>query len=277
LLAQDYSPIEILVIDQSSEENPDLLELVREHPGSLWHHRVTFRGLPRARNYGWQLAKYDDIVFVDDDIRCGPSLVREHLRALSQPNVGMVAGGIDEGTASRKDASATGQFRWWTATPVRSFRATDECLVQHVAGCNFSVRRSVLRAVGGFDEALGMGAALYEETDLCLRVQRCGFLIHFNGRARLHHLAVASGGCRVPDLGNYIEALAHNRAILIRRHLRWFQVPFACFRLALLVSAYAVHHRSTRIFAPGITGFRNGMEAAKQAPVCTDYNAYVPA
>ncbi len=277
LLAQDYGPIEILIVDQSSEENPALLSLARMHPASISHHRVAFRGLPRARNYGWQLASYEDIVFVDDDIRCGPSLIREHLRGLSQPNVGMVAGGIDEGIPAMKSTSPPGQFNSWTATPERNFGAHDECLVQHVAGCNFSVRRSVLQAVGGFDEALATGAALYEETDLCLRVRRFGFQIYFNGNARLTHLSAGNGGCRVPDLAKYIESLAHNRAILIGRNLRLLQVPVAYARLFFLCLSYATRYRSVNILAPGITGFLRGVKAAKHSPVCTDFTAWVRA
>jgi len=236
---------------------------------------VQFRGLPLARNYGWQKAKYEAIIFVDDDIRCGPSLVSEHLRGLARPNAGMVAGGIDEGISSEEISVAVGQFNSWTASPVRSFGANGECLVQHVAGCNFSVWRSILQATGGFDEALATGAALYEETELCLRVRKCGFDIYFNGSARLQHLAAGNGGCRVPDLPQYMGSLAHNRAVLIRRHLRWFQTPVAYFRLFLLFISYAVHYHTLRIFGPGIIGLLKGVQAAKQPPLCGHYTAEV--
>jgi len=79
LLAQDYRPLEILVVDQSCGEDAKLLELVLTHCDLISYHKVSFRGLPVARNYGWQHAKYEAVVFVDDDIRCGPSLVAEHL------------------------------------------------------------------------------------------------------------------------------------------------------------------------------------------------------
>lgn len=275
LLAQEYRPLEILVVDQSREENPALLDLILEHSDLLSHHKVRFRGLPLARNYGWQRAKHDAIVFVDDDIRCGPSLVNEHLRGLTQPGIGMVAGGIDESIPSKEVSAASGQFNSWTASPVRSFGANGECFVQHVAGCNFSVWRSTLRAAGGFDEALAIGAALYEETELCLRVRKCGFDIYFNGRARLEHLAAGNGGCRVPNLPEYMESLAHNRAILIRRHLRWFQIPVAYLRLFLLFISYAAHYHTLRVFRPGIAGFLKGMQTAKQPPTCSHYTTEV--
>src|SRR6202043_3278415 len=151
--------------------------------------------LPLARNYGWQHAKYEAIVFVDDDIRCGPELVSEHLRGLTQPGIGMVAGGIDEPRSSQENGKP-GHFNPWTATPSRGFESTGEFHVSHVPGGNFSAWRSVLQTAGGFDEALTAGAALYEETELSLRVSKCGFDIWFRGSARLQHLAAGGGGWR---------------------------------------------------------------------------------
>ena len=273
LLAQEHRPLEILVVDQAPEETGAVRELVRKYHDLISYHRVPFRGLPLARNYGWQKAKYEAIVFVDDDIRCGVSLVSEHLRGLTQPNVGMVAGGIDERISSKEQTATPGKFNFWTGTPVRSFGATGRYFVQHVAGCNFSIWRPVLQAAGGFDEALSTGAALYEETELCLRVQKLGLDISFNGSARLQHLAADKGGCRVPDLPEYLSSLAHNRAILIRRNLRWFQIPVACLRLFLLFVSYAVHYRTLGIFRPGIAGFASGLRAAKQPPICSQFKS----
>jgi GT2 family glycosyltransferase len=271
LLAQQHRPLEILVVDQSSRDDARLREMVRAHSDLISYRKVRFRGLPLARNYGWQHAVYEAIVFVDDDIRCGPSLATEHLRALSQANVGMVAGGVDERIHGSRGGRVPGRFHSWTATPERSFRAHRECLVEHVAGSNFSAWRWVLRAVGGFDEELALGAALYEETELCLRVRRRGFQIYFNGAARVQHLAAGQGGCRIPGIPAYVASLAHNRAILIGRHLPWFQAPVAYLRLALLFASYAAHDRSLDAFKSGLVGAWNGAQAAKRRPVCSEY------
>ena len=277
LIGQEYRPIQILVVDQSAEEVPALQKFLLGTPDLISYHKVRFRGLPLARNYGWQHAKYEAIIFVDDDIRCGPFLVREHLRGLAKPNIGMVAGGIDEPNSSREISAGPGQFSPWTSTPTRGFDATGEFLVSHVPGGNFSVWRSVLRAAGGFDEALAIGAALYEETELCLRVRKCGFDIYFKGSARLRHLAAGHGGCRVPDLPQYVGSLAHNRAILISRHLRWFQAPVAWFRLLLLFISYAAHYHTLAVFRAGFVGLLNGLRVAKQPPVCSQYETAVQA
>lgn len=256
LLAQDYRPLEILVVDQSDAIPEPVRELVAAHPDLISYHTVSFRGLPPARNYGWQHARYNALVYVDDDIRCPPTLVRKHLRALSLPNVGAVAGRIVERGRPAAQNGNTGRFQYWTATPERNFHREAECEVEvdHVPGSNFSTWRSVAAEVGGFDEGLNVGAALYEETEYCLRIKRAGYRIVYNGQAFLEHLVAPSGGCRVEEVEYYMWALAHNRTILIRRYLRWFQKPIAYAELLRLGLAYAVRYRKIRVIAATLAG-----------------------
>ncbi len=246
LISQRHRPIEILVVDQSANPDAAAERLAESHPGLISHRRVAFHGLPRARNFGWQQARHEAIVFVDDDIRCGPELVAEHVRALRLPGVGVVAGGIDVPRATADVRRRPGAYRRWTATPLRGFAARTEGDADHAAGCNFSAWRAVLAKAGGFDEALGSGAALYEELDLCLRAGRAGYRVYFNGAARLTHLAAPAGGCRVDRVIDHVRALAHNRAMMIRRHGRWYHVPTAALRLAALGLSHARHYREPR-------------------------------
>lgn len=81
LLAQDHRPLEILVVDQSDSDDAGLQALAAQHADTISHHHVVFRGLPIARNYGWQMARYDLIVYVDDDIRCSPTFISHHSAA----------------------------------------------------------------------------------------------------------------------------------------------------------------------------------------------------
>ncbi|OLE56105.1 MAG: hypothetical protein AUG74_20065, partial [Bacteroidetes bacterium 13_1_20CM_4_60_6] len=178
LLAQEFRPLEILVVDQSDEPSQALAQLVSRHTEVIRWHRVPFRGLPAARNYGWQHARYDAVLYVDDDIRCGSKLVAEHVRALRLPRVGVVAGGIEQATRVEPASDSPGAFNTWTANPTRGFAATSEREVDHAAGGNFSVWRSLIEGLGGIDEMLQVGAALYEETDFCLRAKRAGYRVH---------------------------------------------------------------------------------------------------
>src|SRR5690606_21472085 len=99
----------------------DLEAEVTAHPDVISHHRVNFKGLPIARNYGWQLARHELIVYVDDDIRCGPELVAEHLRTLREPGVGLSAGGIDEARVEEAAPARIGVYDSWLAVAHRDF------------------------------------------------------------------------------------------------------------------------------------------------------------
>jgi GT2 family glycosyltransferase len=271
LLQQRHRPLEILVVDQSDEPSPEMQELAERRPDVISWHRVNSRGLPMARNYGWQHAQHEAIIYVDDDIRCGPSLASEHLRALKLSNVGVVAGGIDEAWKHAEQIRRTGVFDQWVAEPEGGFAARIQGDVDHARGCNFSVWRPILRDLDGIDEGLQVGAALYEETDFCLRVKRAGHRIYFNGCARVTHLAVGDGGCRVGEVVGYVYGLAHNRALLVRRHLRWYHVPTALARLALLGGSYAVHYRAPRALSACASGCLAGWQKGTRLPVCTRY------
>jgi GT2 family glycosyltransferase len=274
LLKQEYRPLEVMVIDQSKnceDGNAALQAFVAAHPERISYHNVNFRGLPLARNYGWQKAKYSAIVFVDDDIRCSPDFVTQHLRVLSLPDVGLVAGGVYEPNKNYDPGPPTGTFNRWTATPVRGFANCRQHEVDHAVGCNFSAWRRALESCGGVDEQLAFGAGLYEETDLCLRIKRAGYRIYFNGKAQLEHLAVATGGCRVKDPTAYVVGLAHNRALVIRRHLRWFQVPIALGRLAALTFSHALYYRTFRALIEFIPACLQGLRDGAKSPICTKF------
>lgn len=264
LLAQEHRPLEILVVDQSDQVPTNIQQIVEMHPGIISYHQVDFRGLPLARNYGWRHARYDAIVYVDDDIRCSPNLVTEHLRALQLPNVGAVAGRIHERGRKVDSSRRVGQFNYWTASPERRFCQDGEYDVDTVAGCNFATWKEVAEAVGGIEERFAVGAALYEETEYSLRVKKAGYRVYYNSKAFLKHLVSPTGGCRVEQVESYVWALAHNRTILIRRHLNWYQQPVAFAELLRLGLAYTKHYRKPQALYALLTGTLAGLRKSRQ-------------
>lgn len=270
LVAQTYSPLEILVVDQSTTRSTRVDALVARHADLIEYRRVDFRGLLPARNYGWQHASHEAVIYVDDDIRCRDDFVAQHVSALLEPGVGAVAGGIDESVRYVPgELRRTRGFQRWVASPVGAYGDFDCYDVDAVKGCNFSAWRSALEAVGGFDERLNVGAALYEDLELCLRLRAAGHRIRFSGKARLQHLAAASGGCRVPNPEEYVASLAHNRAMLIERHLRPIERPTALARLCWTVLAYTRFHRQPAIVLSALRGYRAGVADGRLPVSCT--------
>lgn len=260
LIAQDHRPLEILVVDQSSTTNDAVQALVNDHPNLISYHKVTFRGLTVARNYGLKHARHEALVFVDDDIRCLPDLVSQHLRALQLPNVGLVAGRLIE----ENGAIQAGTFHYWRASP-QNYVANDREYDTHtVAGANFAVWKSVAEQVGGFDEALSVGSAIYEDTEFSLRVKHAGYRVYHNGNAYLNHLKSATGGCRVDQVYDYVWSMAHNRTYLIRRYLKWYHYPSAFFAMFRLGMAYAVHYRQPKALGAVFSGIFTAKPHAKR-------------
>lgn len=274
LLNQDFDDWELIIVDQSDEVNCEALALLRDSKVSARYFKAQFRGLPEARNFGWQQAHKDIVLYIDDDIRCGPEFVQAHLAAHNRTRATLVAGGIEEARGNPIAAGEPGSINWWTATSIRNFhfKNADWCL--HAPGGNFSVRRDALRAIHGFDETLTIGAALYEETEFALRVKQAGYRAWFEPDAHLLHLAAPAGGCRVPNnWPQYMYGLAHNRAILIFRHLRWWHRPTALLRLLFLGISYCRLDSSVLPLKAALSGLAAGRQAAALPPLNAELHA----
>ncbi|MDR3258500.1 MAG: glycosyltransferase, partial [Fusobacteriaceae bacterium] len=82
-------PFEILIVDQSDKEDKQILEYQKQYSFVRYYHVTSFRGLPEARNFGWQHAKYDYILYLDDDITCENNLLKEHYQYITESGIGI--------------------------------------------------------------------------------------------------------------------------------------------------------------------------------------------
>lgn len=65
-------------------------------------------------------------------------------------------------------------------------------------GCNHSVRVKALVGIGGYDENY-IGWAYREDSDAAIRLWKAGGMIVFDPEAKLKHLAIPTGGCRLKN------------------------------------------------------------------------------
>lgn len=268
ILKQDFDNFEVIVVDQSDDINDRALKLLAKSEVPCRYFKGHFKGLPQARNFGLQQTCKDIILYIDDDIRCDQSLVKNHYQAHLDSGAQLIAGGITEKKGESLTSAPPGSFNKWTATAVRNYSSKQAGWCCHAPGGNFSVKKQAFINVGNMDEVLNIGAALYEESELALRLAKAGYKAWFEPKAHLTHLAAPMGGCRVTkDWPKYMYGLGHNRAILVFRHLSPIYWTTSISRTLLLGLSYSRVDKSLKPFISVIKGLNAGRRVANQPPV----------
>lgn len=210
LLRQDYTDFEIVVVDQTKTPKKDLLDSIKSQEKIKYIH-LDRKGSPHARNVGVKNASGTIILFLDDDIEIrDKEFIRHHANCYTDSRIGLVGGRvIYDFEKPSPDFNQVGRLKFFGLYEITNFDANIKTEIDHAAGGNFSVLKSVFNDVGGFEE-LYRGNAHMEETDFCLRVKRAGWKLIFEPRAVVRHLQSASGGNRTKDIYDFRYWLVHN-------------------------------------------------------------------
>ncbi|HLI61621.1 MAG TPA: glycosyltransferase [Solirubrobacteraceae bacterium] len=175
--------LQVIVVDDGSSDHTS--DVARRAGATLVRHDVG-RGLAASRNDGIRRAEAEIVAFLDDDCEAAPDWA-ERLLAAFAPGVAGAGGEV-------RPAGATGYMLGFLSrnNPLAPLEAAlgrsaslpyrlglylrDQLAIESpggrrpvnaLVGANMAFRRSVLEAVGLFDERFTFGA---EELDLCWRV-----------------------------------------------------------------------------------------------------------
>lgn len=191
--------VEVRVVDQSPELEPEAAAQLAawERAGRIHHHRVTFRGTTKARNFGALQSRGEVVVYLDDDVLLPPGFLEAHLAAYEDKDLAGIAGAVlHEGEKTIGSDQLTRRQRAdWRAGRLVLFNADFAFPTLWARGCNMSFRRDWILRAGGFDENF-YGVAVGEEPEFCHRLRQAGGTLRFVPETRLFHRAVASGGSR---------------------------------------------------------------------------------
>lgn len=75
IVAQNYSNIEVIVVDQNHDDSLDYIIGKYKNELEIFHEKVNFKGAAKARNYGFQRASGEIINFPDDDAVMAPDIL----------------------------------------------------------------------------------------------------------------------------------------------------------------------------------------------------------
>jgi GT2 family glycosyltransferase len=239
ILGQNYQPIEIIVIDQTPQHQPEtttFLTNLHEQKKIQWL-RVSWANLPGARNYGVSQAKGEILIFIDDDVKLTPEFVANHAINYQRDSaIGAVAGRVfdrmklQEAQQIYQNDSYSLDFlppeaqdpgiAWYYLDFVHT---TQPQQVISARGCNMSFRREIFSQWGlRFDERF-RGSAVREEADFCLQLRKTGFHIWYDPNAFLIHLGEETGGCHEISTRSleYQFTFYHNHFLMAFKNLTW--------------------------------------------------------
>ena len=215
VLAQDLPPHDfevIVVIDGSTDGTWEFLEAIERPRCGFQTIQQANCGQASARNAGLRAARGDIVLFLDDDVLCVPSLLREHLEAHQEAGSRVVSGLILAAPAEKvdlaSDLNSISCERMASAVRSESGARWPEV----ACGVNDSAPRSALLAVGGFDESF---SSMREDSELGLRLWQAGLRVHYQPRAVVYHL----NGKSVHDLVTHdAERYGRSELLLCRKH-----------------------------------------------------------
>ncbi|MEI8233434.1 MAG: glycosyltransferase family 2 protein [Verrucomicrobiota bacterium] len=190
LLAQEHRPEQVVVVDSSRDDRTR--RVMERFPDVLYLSVPEFFGrMTTARNAGLFYARGEIIAFLDDDAYPHPGWLKNLLAAYDSPKIGAVGGRalngqLDEERRGRDNIGRlkpngflTGNF---AADPGHMIE------VDHLIGCNLSIRREALARLGGFRDDFRGISGLCEDTDMCLRVKMLGYTLRFQPAACVDHV-----------------------------------------------------------------------------------------
>ena len=190
---QTLAPSELVVV---VDNNPALLARARAKiEGATVVANSHAPGNSGARNTGIEVTRAPIVAFIDDDAVADERWLEALLPCYEDATTLGAGGPVLPLWRTRRPRWFTDEFNWVIGCTWTGMAAPDGA-IRNPIGTNFSVRRDVIVAVGGFEGRLGrlvragkVVAGTADETEVCIRASR----IHPDGvfrlvpGARVHH------------------------------------------------------------------------------------------
>ncbi|MGB9834911.1 MAG: glycosyltransferase family 2 protein [bacterium] len=242
---------ELIIVDQSEEGNRKL-EALSQEDQRIRIIKSSRKGSPYAKNLGAKFAEGKILIFLDDDVEIHGDIISAHLKAYKNSNIGAVGGKVIEKPEKIFPDSWVGKVKLWSFIVRGHFNSNKRQFIDTAVSCNMSIRKSLFDLLGGFDEGF-KGNAIFEETDLCLRLKKEGYKILFEPLAIITHHKVPFGGNRVDRLSFYFWLIANNLRLFLKNFPSPI-LPFFLFLQIIRLIKKALQEKDFNILKVGIKG-----------------------
>lgn len=245
VLAQSIEPAELIIVDDGRLDDATLKSFESRCVGLgiAWiYHRKDRSGLTASRNIAAVSATADVLLYLDDDVSCGPGLFAEIVSLMRDEGIGAVSPVVIEptltGPGSRLFQIGYALAGWWRISPRRRpAGASPQVLrdpnraqpLQWLSGAAMAIRRDLVLA-NRFDESLG-GYALGEDREMGYRLAPFTWLVEAR-RVRAIHRRDSVGRTNAYRFG---FMTARNYLYILGR-----TCPLGLGEYVLLVWTYAV-------------------------------------
>lgn len=266
LLAGEVLPAEIIVVDQSSDdETGRVVERCAAGRVSLVYIPHEGRGLGLAQNIAIDRAKYSIIAVTDDDCEPAQDWVARIQQAFAPPD------SIDglTGRVLPAGPETPGAYAVSSRTSTARVEFKGKALPWYVgSGNNFAVKREWLDCIGGVDERLGPGSPGQGgvDMDLFYRLLRAGARIRYEPDLLVYHARTSRAGRisrRIPygyGMGACCSLwLRQKDYFALRVLLSWFILRTQRLFEGMLGKRWMLAYEELLVLAGTIGGFAQGL------------------
>jgi N-acetylglucosaminyl-diphospho-decaprenol L-rhamnosyltransferase len=188
------APAEVIVIANASSDDT-IGVIARVSPPVTFIRNNVNIGFGAAVNRAVAAATGDVVVLMNPDTRILQPF-GEELESLFSPDPDMALAGVrlvdEEGRIRRSVWRSPSLFMllcesvlpYSLSIRVTAMAPRESGPVPMVSGACMAVRRDILRELGGFDERFFM---YYEDADLCFRIRKAGYRIHYAVAGSVYH------------------------------------------------------------------------------------------
>jgi len=215
-----YSPIEIIVVDNGSTENPEAI-INAQFPDIIFKRSSQNLGFAGGNNLGISIAKGAYLFFINNDTEVTPNLISNLITILSgNEKIGVVSPKIKYFN--------TNVIQYAGYTPMSLITARNEAIgskqddsnqyiglhqTPYAHGAAMMVSKSVIEKTGAMPEDFFL---YYEELDWCEQIKRSGFSIVVDLDSVIYHKESRSVGKASP-LKLFYQT--RNRILFVRRNM----------------------------------------------------------